>query len=156
MSDLAESLLAAYQARDASAFSALAKRLHYSTTDRRDTAKRLVQIIGEADARRAELAVNSMSITGIVSEQEWYEELVQVAERIFTPQALSRLVDEMQQRMKTSERAFLPGMRLLRSVIWALIRKSHPRTIAFLDNLETCLAGSPLQPYVSKWRKGAV
>lgn len=153
MSDLAESLLTAFQAYDASKFAALAERLHHSVTDRRETAKRLVEIVCEADVRRAERAVMVMSITGMASEQEWYEELVQAAEKIFTPQVLSELVDEEQQRAQKAKRAFAPRMRLLQGVVHALARKSQPRAVALLDNIENYLTGTSLQPYVSKWRK---
>ena len=156
MTDLAEGLVAAYQTCDAVAFAALAKRLHDSVDDRRETAKRLVQVVREPDARRAEVAVTSMLVTGIASEQEWCKELVQAAETIFTPQVLSQLVEDVQQRARISQvRAFPPRLRLLRGLIAALTRTSEPHGLAFLEALQKRLVGTSLYPYVSKWRQNS-
>lgn len=154
MSDLSEDLLTAYQGGSVDAFSALAKRLHSSTIDRRETAARLLQTICETDAWRAEVAAISICITGIASEPEWKEKLLQAAERVFTPETLAQLVEEKEQRARTTKRAFSPRLRLLRIIMGVIAKQPGPRAMTFLDGIQKGLAGTSLEPYIKRWREG--
>jgi len=153
MADLAESLLAAYEKGDSSTYAGICARLHQSKDERQRAAERLLEIVCEDEARRAELAVNTLSFTGIAREKQWHEKLVAVAEKVFSPEILSKLA-ECESRRLTGVKGRLPTqVRLLRSLTDALLRTEEPRATAFLDAVEIQLAGTALGPRFTKWRQ---
>jgi len=156
MADLTESLLRAYENADSSTFSGICARLDASEHERQTTAERLLEIACEGDTRQAELAVNCLRFTGIALQTPWYERLIGVGEKIFTLEVLSRLAERDARGLGGVRRKLSPELRLLRSIISALVRKKdEPRATAFLEAVESRLAGTDLGARVTKWKQGS-
>jgi len=155
MTDLIESLLTAYDAKDTSTFAGICARLHESKDERQKAAEELLQVLGENDTYRAELAVNILIITGMTRDNEWFERLIMTAEKIFSPEVLSRLAADEEQRLKSKETTarISPQLRILRSVLPALMERGGARALAFVNALETELAETPLAARIAEWKR---
>ena len=151
MGNETERLLTAYEESDSRAFAAICAQLVTSKSERRETAERLLEIVSEGHSRRAEVAVNILRFSGIASENEWYERLITVAEKAFSPEAVSRLATSESNRGRVN-RKLSPEARLLRSLISALMSKQESRAIAFVETVENQLAGTTLAARIARWK----
>ena len=154
MTDLTESLMSSYQTREASVFAKLAARLNESSDERQQVAEELLKVACEGDVRRAEIAIDILIVTGMAREDKWFERLITAAETIFSPAVLSTLVADEGKRLKGTRKAarISPHLRILRSVIGALVRKGGTRATGFVNAVEAQLAETPLASRIAKWR----
>ena len=151
MSDFAENLLTAHGSLDTNAVAGICKKLHESTEDRRETMNHLIKIIFEPDLRRAETALNLMTITGMAQEQDCYREIVSAAEKLFTPPFLCRLTTERIQSIKKSNKRFPAELRFTRSMIRALAKIEDLRAADIIKSIQAQTRGTALEQYIIKW-----
>jgi hypothetical protein len=154
MNRWADSLLAAYENKDASTFVGTCVQLQKSKGDRETTAERLLQVVCKGDVSRAEIAVNVLQCSGLVLDDECYEGLISAAEKRFPPNELARLAADNSNRLATgTSKSVLYRLRLLRSTIHALLRRDDPHGVAFITKVEREVAGTQLAQKIVTWKK---
>jgi hypothetical protein len=152
MNEMIESLLTAYEEHDADTYADIWNRVRQSRDDRQQAGAALLLILSNGDAHRAEMAINTLSFTGLVREDEVYEQLIRTAEDLLTPQFLSDVAAIESRRIKGDKRRLSPEARLLRSILRALATRRSHRATTLVERITVQFSGTPLAAKIVKWK----
>lgn len=151
---MTERLLTAHERLDSATVCEIAAHLFTAREERAEVARRLIQVAGEPDELRAQLAVDILGLLGMALESDYSDQLVTSAKSRFTPEALCNLANDEKHRqeMPRPRPTMSQGLRLLRSVIGMASRKGGVKASEFLSGIEAKVADTALAALVAKWK----
>ena len=151
MPDESDSLMSALQRKDAQLFADVGARLAEAKDKGVQTGYALLQVIVAADPSRAELAVNALRFSGLALLDEVYIGLLRAAKQLYPPSVLQRLRSvELLRERERKERA-AAEVRLLRSLVMAILRKEESGGMEFVRNLMLMMRGTRFADSLAKW-----